>query len=154
MAGIDQDMRRTGGDVDGVAGLDGKAFLPQPHQAAARRDVVKLFSDLMAMQLRALAGRERGLGQALRPIAMLRRMHQLADFGAVLGDVGQDVGVAGVGHALAGGGILASSLSSWLPKAWRSAWLKAAGPPVSMPALRSSSMKLRMVRRSRIVAGV
>ena len=34
------------------------------------------------------------------------------------------------------------------------AWLKAFGPPVSMPALRSSSMKLRMVSRSRMVAVV
>lgn len=41
-----------------------------------------------------------------------------------------------------------------LPKACRSAWPKAAGPPVSTPAPRSSSMKLRMLSRSLMLAVV
>lgn len=36
--------------------------------------------------------------------------------------------------------------SSWLAKFWRSAWPNGAGPPVSTPPLRNSSMKARIVR--------
>ena len=45
---------------------------------------------------------------------------------------------------------LASRRSSWLAKDWRSAWLKAGGPPVSTPLLRRTSMKLRMSSVCRI----
>src|SRR5690606_30536545 len=44
-------------------------------------------------------------------------------------------------------GRLASQRSSALPKAWRSRAWKPAGPPVSTPDPRSSSMKLRIDRR-------
>ena len=44
--------------------------------------------------------------------------------------------------------------SSAPPKACRSAWLKAAGPPVCTPLPRSSSRKLRIDRRSAMLAAV
>jgi hypothetical protein len=44
--------------------------------------------------------------------------------------------------------------SSWLAKFCRSAWLNGAGPPVSTPLARSSSMKLRMVSCWAMVSAV
>ncbi|MCZ7654478.1 MAG: hypothetical protein M5R42_09670 [Rhodocyclaceae bacterium] len=70
-------------------------FVAERQQPLARRDVVELLALQVPVQQRARAGRHDGLGQALAAIAVLVRMHQLADFRAVLGDVGGNVGQAG-----------------------------------------------------------
>lgn len=46
--------------------------------------------------------------------------------------------------------LFARRRSRALAKAWRSDWLRGGGPPVGVPVLRSSSMKSRMARRSRM----
>ena len=48
----------------------------------------------------------------------------------------------------------ASQRSSWLANCCRSAWLNAAGPPVSTPLLRRVSIKSRIFNRARILASV
>ena len=64
----------------------------------AMGEMVNLFCDKVPVQRRALAGMQRGLGQALLAVALRCRVHQLADLRSVLGDVGSYVCVSRLHH--------------------------------------------------------
>ena len=85
-------VRRTRCDDDAVAGGDGEDFVAQRHRPVAAGDGINLHAGGVAVQQRCRARRHDGLGQALLAHRMQVRVQQFADFGAVPGDVGRDVG--------------------------------------------------------------
>lgn len=84
-------------DADGVAWLYLKMPTLQCHKTPTPSDVIELLGIPVPVQLCFAARHDRSLGEALIPVAMHRRMHQLTDFRAILSDVRHNA-VVGLSH--------------------------------------------------------
>lgn len=87
-------MRRARWDQYRIADGNLEDVVTQGHTALTRRDVVDLFASPVAMQLRRLARRDDGLGEALAGVAVNVRVHELANDRPVLGDESGHITVA------------------------------------------------------------
>ena len=72
---------------DRIPGGDGKTFIPENHPPLAGGDMVDLLGEPVAVRPGFPAGRDHRLGQALSPVAVDRRVHQLPDERAVKGGI-------------------------------------------------------------------
>ena len=88
-------MRHSGYNQNRIADPDVQAGFTKAHDSITLRYVIQLFANLVPVQLRFLTRLNDRLGQTLSGIAVNGRMHQFADFLAVLGDVGRDGPLAG-----------------------------------------------------------
>jgi hypothetical protein len=92
-------VRHSRRNVHRIADSNLHAGFAKAHGSRALRDVIQLFAHQVPVQLRFLTRPDDCLGQTLSGITVNDRMHQFADFRAVLGDVGRD-GLIADFHAL------------------------------------------------------
>src|SRR5690242_9027483 len=88
-------MRGPWSDQDRIARLHFEAFLIERHQTTSGNYVIQLLAGEVFVQQSFLSRKYSRFRQALSAVAVLVRVHQLADLRAVLGPVRTDFAVAG-----------------------------------------------------------